>query len=438
MHGYSSLRKMWSRKWILNKRNGKSKEQIKYTNMKKYMISFLMLCLGYAGMMKAANTDISTLDNIIYVEPFNAAAGSQVQMSIKMKNSAAIRGFQFDLFLPDGVTAVKSAKGKILASLTESRLPLEDEHTLTLSEQGDGSIRFLCGSLADETFTGTDGEIATLTINIDGGVANGDYPVFLKNMKLTETDISKYYETESLETTLTVGGVSYTVLDETSTVAPVAATGVNVKVKRTINANEWSTICLPFAMSEEQVKAAFGNDVELKNFSSWSSETNTDDEIISINVGFTSVSAIEANHPYVIKVSTAISEFTVDGVDIDPADAEVVVGKGKTKGTFYGNYVAGTAVPEENLFISGNKFYYSTGSTTIKAFRGYFELKDVLDSYYDEAPSSVVFDFGDVTGIQKVSAQGQNDGIYYDLSGRRVEKPSKGVFIVNGKKVIIK
>lgn len=263
----------------------------------------------------------------------------------------------------------------------------------------------------------------------------GEYSLTLKNTLFEYNSSDKDYADD---VTFKVNVVNFLVLDETSTVAPVAATGVNVKVKRTINANEWSTICLPFAMSEAQVKAAFGNDVELKNFSSWSSETNIDDEIISINVGFTSVSAIEANHPYVIKVSTAISEFTVDGVDIDPADAEVVVGKGKTKGTFYGNYVAGTEVPEENLFISGNKFYYSTGSTTIKAFRGYFELKDVLDSYYDEAPSRVVFDFGDVTGIQKVSAQGKNDGIYYDLSGRRVEKPSKGVFIVNGKKVIIK
>lgn len=263
----------------------------------------------------------------------------------------------------------------------------------------------------------------------------GEYSLTLKNTLFEYNSSDKDYADD---VTFKVNVVNFLVLDETSTVAPVAATGVNVKVKRTINANEWSTICLPFAMSEEQVKAAFGNDVELKNFSSWSSETNIDDEIVSINVGFTSVSAIEANHPYVIKVSTAISEFTVDGVDIDPADAEVVVGKGKTKSTFYGNYVAGTEVPEENLFISGNKFYYSTGSTTIKAFRGYFELKDVLDSYYDEAPSRVVFDFGDVTGIQKISAQGQNDGIYYDLSGRRVEKPSKGVFIVNGKKVIIK
>lgn len=263
----------------------------------------------------------------------------------------------------------------------------------------------------------------------------GEYSLTLKNTLFEYNSSDKDYADD---VTFKVNVVNFLVLDETSTVAPVAATGVNVKVKRTINANEWSTICLPFAMTEAQVKAAFGNDVELKDFSSWSSETNIDDEIVSINVGFTSVSAIEANHPYVIKVSTAISEFTVDGVDIAPADAEVVVGKGKTKGTFYGNYVAGTEVPEENLFISGNKFYYSTGSTTIKAFRGYFELKDVLDSYYDEAPSRVVFDFGDVTGIQKVSAQGQNDGIYYDLSGRRVEKPSKGVFIVNGKKVIIK
>lgn len=263
----------------------------------------------------------------------------------------------------------------------------------------------------------------------------GEYSLTLKNTLFEYNSSDKDYADD---VTFKVNVVNFLVLDETSTVAPVAAKGVNVKVKRTINANEWSTICLPFAMSEEQVKAAFGNDVELKNFSSWSSETNTDDEIVSINVGFTSVSAIEANHPYVIKVSTAISEFTVDGVNIDPDDAEVVVGKGKTKGTFYGNYVAGTAVPEENLFISGNKFYYSTGSTTIKAFRGYFELRDVLESYYDEAPSRVVFDFGDVTGIQKISAQGQNDGIYYDLSGRRVEKPSKGVFIVNGKKVIIK
>lgn len=407
--------------------------------MKKYMIPILMLCLGYAGMTKAANTDISTLDNIIYVEPFNAAAGAQVQVSIKMKNSAAIRGFQFDLFLPDGVTAAKTAKGKIIASLTESRLPDEDEHTLTLSEQGDGSIRFLCGSMADETFTGTDGEIATLTISIDGGVANGNYPVYLKNMKLTETDISNFYETESIETTLMVGGKSYTILDETSTVAPTAASGVDVKVKRTIKANSWSTICLPFAIPAEKLTAAFGAGVEVKDFTSWSS-TEEGDNIVGITIGFTAVTAMEANHPYLIKVANAITAeegFTVDGVNIDP-EAEPVKQVGttkKTKGYFYGTYVANTTVPEYNLFISNDRFYYSNGSTKMKAFRGYFDLYEYLSSL-DEAGARISILDEDVTGIANVKTLSVENRDYYDLQGRKVENPGKGLYINNGRKVV--
>ena len=407
--------------------------------MKKYMIPILMLCLGYAGMTKAANTDISTLDNIIYVEPFNAAAGAQVQVSIKMKNSAAIRGFQFDLFLPDGVTAAKSAKGKILASLTENRLPDEDEHTLTLSEQGDGSIRFLCGSLADETFTGTDGEIATLTISIDGGVANGNYPVYLKNMKLTETDISNFYETESIETTLTVGGKSYTILDETSTVVPTAASGVDVKVKRAIKANSWSTICLPFAIPAEKMTAAFGAGVEVKDFTSWSS-TEDAGNIVGITIGFTAVTAMEANHPYLIKVANAITAeegFTVDGVDIAPeAEPTKQVGTTKkTKGYFYGTYVANTTVPECNLFISNDRFYYSNGSTKMKAFRGYFDLYDYLSSL-DEAGARISIVDEDVTGIANVKTLSVGSSDYYDLQGRKVENPGKGLYINNGRKVV--
>lgn len=411
--------------------------------MKKFIIPILMLCLGYAGMMRAANTDISTMDNIIYVEPFNVAAGTQVQMSIKMKNTAAIRGFQFDLFLPEGVTAAKSAKGKILASLTETRLPDEDEHTLTLSEQNDGSIRFLCGSMADETFTGANGEIATLTINIDGGVANGDYPVFLKNMKLTETDISNFYETESLETTLTVGAAAYTILDETSTVAPTTANGVNVRVKRTIKANSWSTICLPFAISAEKLTAAFGEGVQVKDFTSWSStEDDATGNIVGITIGFSPVTAMEANHPYLIKVTNAITAengFTVDNVDIVPEDepTKLVGTKKANRGFFIGTYVANTTVPEDDLFISNDKFYYSNGSTKMKAFRGYFELADVLTSVEGAAARILISD--EVTGIADIrSYMSEEKGEYYNIAGQKVENPKRGLYIKNGKKAIIK
>ena len=163
---------------------------------------------GAPAMMmsgRRANTDVGAYDNVIYIEPFSATAGEQIELSIKMKNTAAIRGFQFDLYLPEGMTVVKSSKGKIQGTLNADRLPDEDEHQLTFSEQPDGAIRFLCSSQYDETFTGNDGELITLKVNVAAGVADGDYPIQMKKMKLTETDISKFYEAELIETVVTIG-----------------------------------------------------------------------------------------------------------------------------------------------------------------------------------------------------------------------------------------
>ena len=150
--------------------------------------------------------DWDAKDNVIFIAPFTATAGTKTAISFEMKNTAAIRGFQFDLYLPEGMTVVKSAKGKIQGKLSEGRLPDEDEHDLTFSQQPDGAIRFLCSSQYDETFTGTSGELATLQVEIASDMANGDHAIQLKNMKLTETDISKYYTSDLIESTVTIEG----------------------------------------------------------------------------------------------------------------------------------------------------------------------------------------------------------------------------------------
>jgi len=150
------------------------------------------------------DTDISSMNNVVYLNKVEANADSQINLSIRMKNNVGIRGFQFDLYLPEGITAVKNAKGKIINSLSEGRLPEDDEHSLSLNEQSDGSIRFLCGSLYDETFTGNDGEIATISIKLAEDMEDGDYPIILRNMKLTETDINNFYQTDYVKSTLTV------------------------------------------------------------------------------------------------------------------------------------------------------------------------------------------------------------------------------------------
>ena len=47
------------------------------------------------------------------------------------------------------------------------------------------------------------------------------------------------------------------------------------------------------------------------------------------------------------------------------------------------------------------------------------------------------FDFSGTTAIESIESE-QDEAVYYDLSGRRVENPVSGIYIINGKKVLVK
>ena len=86
--------------------------------------------------------------------------------------------------------------------------------------------------------------------------------------------------------------------------------------------------------------------------------------------------------------------------------------------------------------MSGNKFYYSTGATSIKGFRGYFYIQEFDSSA--GAPEIVFEVGGETTKIDGLNVI-FDDGQYYNLKGQKVDNPTeKGVYIKNGKKVVIK
>lgn len=276
--------------------------------------------------------------------------------------------------------------------------------------------------------------LGTVEFTVGSGIALGNYTVSLTNMTLIGEGRVPVADATF---TLSVVNTHSVVLDETSTSIPDTAVGVNVLVKRTVKANEWSTICLPFAMTEAQVKAAFGEDVLLGDFNDYEYVDATD----AIRVNFKTATAIEANHPYIIKVSTPVSEFTADGVDIDPQEAIVDFDTSRRKNQprqFVGTYVANTVLDWGTLFLSDNKFWYSTGNTKMKGFRAYFNLNDLIPDFEDNYESRVSMVFGDdiTTGISLSPSLSQGVGAVYDLQGRRVDEPkAKGIYIVNGKKI---
>ena len=231
------------------------------------------------------------------------------------------------------------------------------------------------------------------------------------------------------------------VLDETSIAPPATATGVNVTVKRTINAGEWTTICLPFALNGEQMVEAFGEGVQVADFTAWSSEEDSEGDITRITLDFETVTEMEANHPYIINVAEDITEFTLDGVDISPEEEpSVQVGKKKAeRGFLTGTYVVAD-VPEEGLVLDGGQFAYSDGTRQTVAFSAYFELADALtDTETAAACIDIVLDGESITTAIGTAMDSTGvKGTAFTLDGIRVSKAVKGLYIQDGRIVLKK
>lgn len=365
--------------------------------------------------------------NNVVVPSVTVPQGGSGVISVELNNDKEYTAFSIKLTLPDGVTLVSVSKGSRMV----------ESHSLS-ANPATGMIT--CLSTANESFTGTSGELFTITVSADDELTIGA----LLDATLTEVNFSTTSAEESLANVnfgITVSE-NRVLLDETSTVAPVASgEPVDVKVRRTITAGNWNTICLPFAMSETQCKAAFGNDVELADFTHCEATYDVNEDVTGLEVQFADVDiaeGMEANHPYIIKVSEAITEFTADDVDI-VVEGEPSVDRDKWKKSynrFIGTYVAQTDVPNLCLFLSGNKFWYSSGATKMKAYRGYFDFYDYLPDV-EEAGARIALDIDETpTRIITVNKSQKDSNVYYDLTGRRAEKPGKGFYIVNGKKIL--
>ena len=176
--------------------------------------------------------------------------------------------------------------------------------------------------------------------------------------------------------------------------------------------------------------------MQLGDFKGYKYDVATD----NIKVNFEGVTAMEANHPYIICVSTSLTQFAVDGVvDISPVDEPVNATVERTKkqwSEMKGTYVANTVIEKNSLFISGNKFWYSTGQTNMKGYRAYFDFYDEVENK-EVASSRITMMVDGTTVISAITASKADDEIY-TLGGLRVKIPSKGLYIQQGKKVIIK
>lgn len=200
---------------------------------------------------------------------------------------------------------------------------------------------------------------------------------------------------------------------------PVDLTDVTLSVNATAG---WGTFIAPYDNQTPSTVKAYT--VSYKNGSTIFFEENE-------------TGVLSANTPYVLSTEEA-SNVSVSLKGIATNDEDTYSSNGLV------GLLTASTVPTGSYLLQYNDsqvgFYQTTSDITGTANRCYLDLSEVPTS----APASrATISFGifgdEITGISSLTPTlSKGEGAVYNLNGQRVEKPSKGLYIMNGKKIMVK
>lgn len=233
-------------------------------------------------------------------------------------------------------------------------------------------------------------------------------------------------------------------LDENSESNTIEAkNGVNVTLKRTMVANEWNTICLPFEVSEKQAKDAFGEGVKIAALDGNCTGTTLKfDDYTTLGIPATIPCLIKPTND----VPTEGYQFKNVDINLDKNGKiapEAVMTKGDLAFICIYNSVDITANIKELLYDTyyaaflgdGNKIY-KAGTGMTKGFRAYFAIPKSASA----SALRVVID-GTATSIKNIDSEVvESNAPVYNLQGQRVDgnNLTPGIYVKAGKKFVVK
>ena len=314
-------------------------------------------------------------------------------------------------------------------------------HYVTYDAAGNATIYLQTATVKpDATVCALDLTNAPATTNIDTSSANPNLLIFTtKDSPLTGDNVVKDSQAERV--VLTDGHPHF---------SPYPFNARHITYTRTpevyfdVNRNKgWSTLVLPFAATGCQTTID-GEVTPLKWY-----DVNNNGEIMVATFRYENGSEMEftlpeavltACHPYLLGIPEQLSTGkSIKNLPITfyADNADVVFAKASVTGLYYKMMGTMQPVSNPNIYVLDN-----SGSAFVKAanpvrpFHAYFS-----DIYPDMTTARLTIKFGieHSSGIHDLDDQQPTDGqhdIYYNINGQRVTKPGKGIYIVNGKKVV--
>ncbi len=272
------------------------------------------------------------------------------------------------------------------------------------------------------------GTKASYAYTIGDADANTSWTGSAKSLDIVYTGTNKVME--SLTVTykkLDLPALTLTETDNDVLILENEEADANVTVSRTLIADGgWYTLCVPFDVDD--VTATPLKDAEVRQYGSMTGST----------MNFEATTSLKAHHAYLVKPTADITNPVFEDVKI------VLDGDNTTDGSDGYSFV-GVVTQKKlntdgtNLFLGDNyKFYVPTeDDCTIKALRGYFVVPE-------GAASKMAINIdGETTAISGLHTDAlQSNGKVYNLNGQYVGTDvntlQKGIYLMNGKKLIVK
>lgn len=361
-----------------------------------------------------------TTDQIVLSELTYDDVAEAYRFTVSLEGSRIYTAYNMDIFLPEGISVVfENNKYKVsMLKTTKAVYPYstseewDDDsgdykevktysHTLSASMPTERQLRVACSSQANDDFTKTSGDLFRVYVTVDASTLNLFSPKPL--VKVSGIALAQADATQQTPADFSCRPFS---------------TGIPTERELPINisaSNQVGTLILPFdAALPEGVKAYTCNGAD-------------GEQTLTLEAA----TSFEACKPYIVYAASGYSGIISGTVDLSTTypDEDIY-----TEGYLTG--VLSTTVVNTGYILQnqgeGPTFYAAEGSNfMLSAGRCYLTPSSPLSA------KALHLSFEEADGIDGVQTTTTPD-VYHDLSGRRVIQPTKGIYIQDRKKVLVK
>ena len=387
---------------------------------------------------------ILTDDDNIVVEEVTAIKGQQTSMNIDLENKTTnLTAFQFDLTLPDGISLSLNDKGKYVVTKTD-RFE-DDDQTLNISKTGN-TYRIISFSMSNEIITGTSGAILNASLTVGESVNVGRYEATINNIVLTKTDGKQLKLKDAkfniVVTNVIMGDVNgdgeVNVSDIVEIVNYIMGKPSNVFVEAAADLNDDGEINVTDIVNVVSIIMS-ANSSNAPKRASVSEMVDNDKLTLSVEGENSYSLCLDNDAEYVASQfelrlangqqleSMRMNEERIDGhlmkyAKIDDNLYKVIVYS-----------------PENRPFRGGNDRFFTFNVSG----RGSVEVSNILFVTNGVKEKQFPSLYAETTSIDIIKTHSTMD--IYDIDGRLIRKQvnaienlQKGVYIINGKKIVIR